>query len=84
MRRRDDGFAGGTLGAEVLGVDIASNLVAAGRQRAIAEGLANCKFQEGDASNLRDLKDRSFDLVVTIFGAMFAPKPFDVAKEMVR
>src|SRR3974377_1175601 len=84
MRRRDDGFAGGTLGAEVLGVDIASNLVAAGRQRAIAEGLANCKFQEGDASNLHDLKDRSFDLVVTIFGAMFAPKPFDVAKEMVR
>jgi hypothetical protein len=82
MRRRDDGFAGGTLGAEVLGVDIASNLVAAGRQRAIAEGLTNCKFQEGDASNLHDLKDRSFDLVVTIFGAMFAPKPFDVAKEM--
>src|SRR6516165_8165064 len=68
MRRRDDGFAGGTLGAEVLGVDIASNLVAAGRQRAIAEGLGNCKFQEGDASNLHDLKDRSFDLVVTIFG----------------
>ena len=72
------------LGAEVLGVDIASNLVVAGRQRAIAEGLTNCKFQEGDASNLHDLKDRSFDLVVTIFGAMFAPKPFDVAKEMVR
>jgi SAM-dependent methyltransferase len=72
------------LGAEVLGVDIASNLVAAGKQRAIEEGLANCKFQEGDASNLQDLKDRSFDLVVSIFGAMFAPKPFDVAKEMVR
>ena len=72
------------LGAEVLGVDIASNLVVAGRQRAIAEGLTNCKFQEGDASNLHDLKDRSFDLVVTIFGAMFAPKPFDVAKERVR
>ena len=72
------------LGAEVLGVDIASNLVAAGKQRAIAEGLTNCKFQEGDASNLADLKDRSFDLVVSIFGAMFAPRPFDVAKEMVR
>jgi len=72
------------LGAEVLGVDIASNLVAAGRQRAIEEGLTNCKFQEGDASNLHDLKDRSFDLVVSIFGAMFAPKPFDVAKEMAR
>lgn len=72
------------LGAEVLGVDIASNLVAAGRQRAIEEGLTKCKFQEGDASNLHDLEDRSFDLVVSIFGAMFAPKPFDVAKEMVR
>jgi 2-polyprenyl-3-methyl-5-hydroxy-6-metoxy-1,4-benzoquinol methylase len=36
------------LGAEVLGVDIARNLVAAGRQRAIEEGLTNCKFQEGD------------------------------------
>jgi ubiquinone/menaquinone biosynthesis C-methylase UbiE len=72
------------LGAEVLGVDIASNLVAAGRRRAIGESLTNCKFQEGDASNLHDLKDRSFDLVVSIFGAMFAPKPFDVAKEMAR
>jgi SAM-dependent methyltransferase len=72
------------LGADVLGVDIASNLVAAGNRRAKEAGLANCKFQEGDASNLRDLKDASFDLVVSIFGAMFAPKPFDVAKEMVR
>jgi ubiquinone/menaquinone biosynthesis C-methylase UbiE len=72
------------LGADVLGVDIASNLVAAGNRRAREAGLANCKFQEGDASNLRDLKDSSFDLVVSIFGAMFAPKPFDVAKEMVR
>src|SRR5215813_12598727 len=73
-----------TLGADVLGVDIASNLVAAGNERAKEQGLTNCKFQEGDASNLHDLKDRSFDLVVSIFGAMFAPKPFDVAKEMVR
>jgi ubiquinone/menaquinone biosynthesis C-methylase UbiE len=72
------------LGADVLGVDIASNLVAAARRRASEHGLSNCKFQEGDASNLQDLKDRSFDLVVSIFGAMFAPKPFDVAKEMVR
>ena len=46
--------------------------------------MANCRFQEGDASNLHELGDKSFDLVVTIFGAMFAPKPFDVAKEMVR
>jgi ubiquinone/menaquinone biosynthesis C-methylase UbiE len=72
------------LGADVLGVDIASNLVAAGNRRAKEQGLTNCKFQEGDASNLHDLQDRSFDLVVSIFGAMFAPKPFDVAKEMVR
>ena len=72
------------IGAEVLGVDIASNLVEAGNKRATAEGLTNCKFQEGDASNLQELRDHSFDLVVSIFGAMFAPKPFDVAKEMVR
>jgi len=72
------------LGANVLGVDIAGNLVEAGNQRAKAEGLANCRFQEGDASDLKDLGDRTFDLVVSIFGAMFAPKPFDVAKEMVR
>jgi ubiquinone/menaquinone biosynthesis C-methylase UbiE len=72
------------LGADVLGVDIASNLVETGNTRARKEGLTNCKFQEGDASDLRDLKDRTFDLVVSIFGAMFAPKPVDVAKEMVR
>lgn len=72
------------LGADVLGVDIASNLVAAGNARARDLGLANLRFQEGDASNLHELNDDSFDLVVSIFGAMFAPKPFDVAKEMVR
>ena len=72
------------LGADVLGVDIASNLVAAGNKRANEAGLTNCRFQEGDASNLHELKDDSFDLVVSIFGAMFAPRPFDVAKEMVR
>ena len=72
------------LGANVLGVDIASNLVAAGNIRAKAEGLTNCTFQEGDATDLNGLKDESFDLVVSIFGAMFAPKPHDVAKEMVR
>jgi SAM-dependent methyltransferase len=72
------------LGADVLGVDIAANLVEAARQRAAAEGLSNCRFEEGDASNLEGLADRTFDLVVSIFGAMFAPKPFDVAKEMVR
>ena len=72
------------LGAEVLGVDIATNLVEAGNRRAKEQGLANLKFQEGDASNLEQLPDKTFDLVVSIFGAMFAPKPFEVAKEMVR
>src|SRR3954452_20707024 len=72
------------LGANVLGVDIARNLVQAGNARAQSLGLTNCKFQEGDASDLSDLADDSFDLVVSIFGAMFAPKPFDVAKEVVR
>ena len=72
------------LDADVLGVDIAANLVEAGNKRAKEAGLANCRFQEGDASDLRDLKDATFDLVVSIFGAMFAPKPFDVVKEMTR
>lgn len=72
------------LGADVLGVDIAQNLVDAGNRRAKEHGLSNCTFQEGDASNLVGLGDHAFDLVVSIFGAMFAPKPFDVAKEMVR
>jgi len=72
------------LGADVLGVDIARNLVAAGNARAQAAGLANCRFQHGDASNLEDIADHSVDLVVSIFGAMFAPKPFDVAKAFVR
>src|SRR5213593_4595100 len=72
------------LGADVLGIDIARNLVEAGNKRAAKEGLTNIKFQEGDASNLDQLPDKSFDLVISIFGAMFAPKPFEVAKEMVR
>lgn len=71
-------------GAEVLGVDIARNLIEAGKKRARAEGLTNLTFQEGDATNLQDLNNNTFDLAISIFGAMFAPKPFDVAKEMVR
>jgi SAM-dependent methyltransferase len=71
-------------GADVLGVDIASNLVAAGNRRAKESGLANCRFEEGDACDLHRLENGSFDLVVSIFGAMFAPRPFEVAKEMVR
>jgi len=72
------------LGADVLGVDIALNLVEAGNRRARQEGLGNLRFQEGDATDLSGLQEKSFDLVVSIFGAMFAPKPFDVAREMVR
>jgi len=72
------------LGATVLGVDIATNLVEAGNRRAKAEGLTNCTFQEGDAIDLHPLQDQSFDLVVSVFGAMFAPKPLEVAREMVR
>lgn len=72
------------LGADVLGVDVAQNLVEAGNKRAQEHGLTNCRFQEGDATNLHELPDKAFDLVVSIFGAMFAPKPFDVAREKVR
>jgi ubiquinone/menaquinone biosynthesis C-methylase UbiE len=72
------------LGADVLGVDIARNLVDAGNKRAEAEGLTNCRFREGDATELNSLADDYFDLTVSIFGAMFAPKPFDVASEMTR
>ncbi|MCC2675577.1 MAG: methyltransferase type 11 [Ramlibacter sp.] len=73
------------LGAQVLGVDIAANLVAAGNRRAAQAGLsANCRFLEGDACDLGGIENKSFDRVISIFGAMFAPRPFDVAREMVR
>jgi SAM-dependent methyltransferase len=91
MRVLDLGCGDGTTavpaakrGADVLGVDIAGNLVEAGNERARTLGLENLRFQEGDASDLNELDDDSFDLVVSIFGAMFAPRPFDVASEMVR
>lgn len=91
MRVLDLGCGDGTTavpvaqhGADVLGVDIASNLVAAGNARAKQEGLANLRFQEGDASALHDIEDERFDLVISVFGAMFAPRPEDVAREMVR
>jgi ubiquinone/menaquinone biosynthesis C-methylase UbiE len=71
-------------GAEVTGIDIARNLVTAGNRRAAAKGLTKLTFQEGDACNLQGVADHSFDLTLTVFGAMFAPRPFDVAKEMVR
>jgi SAM-dependent methyltransferase len=72
------------LGANVRGVDIAANLVEAGNQRARQLGLTNLRFEEGDATDLAGIADQSFDLVISIFGAMFAPRPLDVAKEVVR
>ena len=91
MRVLDLGCGDGTTavplaraGAEVVGIDIARNLVDAGNRRAKEAGLSRLKFQEGDACNLEGVHDHSFDLTLSVFGAMFAPKPFDVAKEMVR
>ena len=91
LRALDLGCGDGTtavplarLGAEVMGIDIARNLVEAGNKRAAEAGLNRLKFQEGDACNLEGVDDHSFDLTLSVFGAMFAPKPFDVAKEMVR
>ena len=72
------------LGANVVGVDIATNLVAAGNERIREEKVTGCVIQEGDATDLKDLADNSFDLAISIFGAMFAPRPFEVAKELVR
>src|SRR6266699_940738 len=72
------------MGAEVVGIDIAENLVAAGNRRAAEAGLDRLKFQQGDACDLRGIGDHSFDLTISVFGAMFAPKPFEVAREMVR
>ena len=71
-------------GANVTGIDIASNLVAAGNARAAAAGLTNLRFQQGDAADLVGIADDSFDLLVSVFGAMFAPRPYDVAREMAR
>jgi ubiquinone/menaquinone biosynthesis C-methylase UbiE len=91
LRALDLGCGDGTTavplarsGAEVVGIDIARNLVEAGKKRAAEAGLARLRFQEGDACNLEGVADDSFDLTLSVFGAMFAPKPFEVAKEMVR
>jgi ubiquinone/menaquinone biosynthesis C-methylase UbiE len=91
LRALDLGCGDGTtavplarMGADVVGIDIAKNLVDAGNKRAAEAGLRRLRFQEGDASNLQGVADHSFDLTVSMFGAMFAPKPFDVAREMVR
>jgi ubiquinone/menaquinone biosynthesis C-methylase UbiE len=69
-------------GAKVTGVDIASNSIEAARGRARSEGL-DAKFDEGDAEEL-PYGDENFDIVATIYGAMFAPRPDRVASELVR
>ena len=77
-------FASAQRGADVTGVDISRHLVDACNRRAHEAGLTNLRCQHGDATNLSGIADRTFDLSMSIFGAMFAPKPNDVAKEMVR
>jgi ubiquinone/menaquinone biosynthesis C-methylase UbiE len=69
-------------GAKVVGVDIASNLIAQARARALADGV-QMRFDEGDAEEL-PFADASFDLVVTLIGAMFAPRPDRVSAELLR
>lgn len=70
------------MGLDATGVDIASNLVESARERAKAEGL-DARFDEGDAEAL-PYEDDSFDVVASIFGAMFAPQPEKVAAELQR
>jgi SAM-dependent methyltransferase len=91
MRALDLGAGDGTTalplartGADVTAIDIAENLVAAGGRRAAEAGLANLRFLQGDACDLAGVPDQAFDLSLSVFGAMFAPRPFDVAREMVR
>src|SRR6516225_6389022 len=74
LRALDLGCGDGTtavplarLGAEVCGIDIASNLVAAGNRRAAQQGLKRLKFQEGDACNLQGIDDNAFDLTLSVF-----------------
>jgi Methylase involved in ubiquinone/menaquinone biosynthesis len=69
-------------GARVTGVDIATNLLEQARARAEAEGLT-IQFDEGDAESL-PYDDAAFDVVITMFGAMFAPRPELVSSELVR
>jgi len=69
-------------GAKVIGVDIASNLVAQARERAHEAGV-DAEFREGDAEQL-DFPDASFDFIISVFGAMFAPRPDRVASEFLR
>src|SRR5262245_44165971 len=91
MKVADVGCGDGTtaipaaqLGADVLGVDISSPLVAAANRRAKEMGLGNIRFQEGDASDLAGVPDKTFAFVVSVFGAMIATRPADGARSLVR
>ncbi|HVB39989.1 MAG TPA: methyltransferase domain-containing protein [Terriglobales bacterium] len=91
LRAMDLGCGDGTtalplarLGADVTGIDLTPSLVEAGNRRAAEAGLTRLKFYEGDACELHGVEDDTFDLSLSVFGAMFAPRPFDVAREMVR
>ncbi len=91
LRALDLGCGDGTTavplaqrGADVLGIDIANNLVQAGQRRAADLGLKNLVIRQGDACDLQGVADQSFDLVLSMFGAMFAPRPFEVARQLVR
>jgi SAM-dependent methyltransferase len=75
-------IAAARKGAHVTGVDIAPNLLEQARKRASAEGLS-AKFDEGDAENL-PYQNAQYDLVISMFGAMFAPRPEQVAAELGR
>jgi ubiquinone/menaquinone biosynthesis C-methylase UbiE len=70
-------------GIKVTGLDLAANLVQQARARAAAEGLSEVEVHEGDAEDL-PYEDASFDVVLSLIGAMFAPRPERVASEMIR
>ncbi len=81
----DTAIPAAKLGARVTGLDIAHNLVEAGNLRAKNEGVGDiCKILEGDVTDMKEIQDASYELVISIFGAMFAPRPLDTAKELVR
>ena len=84
MRRRNHRAAGGEARRERTGRRHRQEPGRGWQRASTSLGIANCRFQEGDATDLYELEDHQFDLVVSIFGAMFAPRPFDVAKELVR
>lgn len=76
------GLIAARRGARVTGIDIATNAIEAARGRAAAEGL-DARFDEADAESI-PYADGSFDVVASLYGAMFAPRPELVAREVVR